>query len=67
MYPLQFLKKGQVALRNVAGAKLFVISAIWAIVSTILPAVQLGYGLIYYLVITVNHLRQLQILFTLQF
>jgi len=44
MYPLQFLKRGQVALRNVAGIKLFIISLIWAIVSTVLPAVQLGYG-----------------------
>lgn len=40
LYPLQFLKHGQLALRNVAGLKLFVISAVWAVVTTVLPAMQ---------------------------
>lgn len=38
LYPLQFLRNGKMALRNVAGLKLFVISAVWAIVTTVLPA-----------------------------
>ncbi len=40
LYPLQFLQRGKQGLRNVAGLKLFVISAVWAIVTTILPAMQ---------------------------
>ena len=42
LYPIQFLSKGQIALRNVAGLKLFVISAVWTIVTVVLPAVEAG-------------------------
>ncbi len=42
LYPVQFLQKGQLALRNVAGLKLFVISLVWAIVTVVLPAVEAG-------------------------
>ena len=42
LYPLQFFKHGQLALRNIAGLKLFVISAIWAIVTVILPVTQVN-------------------------
>ncbi len=45
LYPLQFLQKGKTALRNVAGVKLFVISLVWAIATTVLPAMQMGLGL----------------------
>ena len=51
LYPVQFLKKGQLALRNVAGLKLFVISAVWSIVTVILPAVELGLSISFELVI----------------
>lgn len=51
LYPIQFLKKGQLALRNVAGLKLFVISAVWSIVTVILPAVELGQPLSFELVL----------------
>ena len=44
-YPLQIRAKGRVALRNVAGLKLFLISFVWALVSTILPATQVHEGL----------------------
>jgi 4-hydroxybenzoate polyprenyltransferase len=42
MYPLQFFKRGGEALRNITGLKLFIISAVWALVSTVLPAAQVG-------------------------
>ena len=51
LYPIQFLQKGQLALRNVAGLKLFVISAVWSIVTVILPAVELGKPLSFELVL----------------
>lgn len=41
MYPLQFIKGGG-ALRNIAGLKLFIISVVWATVTTILPSAQVG-------------------------
>jgi len=40
LYPLQFFKHGGEALRNIAGLKLFIISAVWALVTTVLPAAQ---------------------------
>lgn len=42
LYPLQFFKHGGEALRNIAGLKLFIISAVWALVTTVLPATQVG-------------------------
>jgi 4-hydroxybenzoate polyprenyltransferase len=42
LYPLQFFKWGGEALRNIGGLKLFIISAVWALVTTVLPAAQLG-------------------------
>lgn len=42
VYPLQFVGNGRGGLRNVAGLKLFVISTVWAIVTVVLPAVQIG-------------------------
>ena len=40
LYPLQFFGKAKDGLRNIAGIKLFVIGAVWAIVTTLLPAAQ---------------------------
>lgn len=45
IYPLQFIGNGAGGLRNVAGLKLLVISAVWAIVTVILPAAQTGAAL----------------------
>jgi 4-hydroxybenzoate polyprenyltransferase len=42
IYPLQFIGNGAGGLRHVAGLKLLVISAVWAIVTVILPAAQTG-------------------------
>ena len=42
LYPLQFFNPGGEALRNIAGLKLFIISAVWAMVTTVLPAAQVG-------------------------
>lgn len=42
LYPVQFLKKGALALRNVAGLKLFIISAVWTLVTVALPTVEAG-------------------------
>jgi hypothetical protein len=42
LYPLQFFKQGGEALRNIAGLKLFIISSVWALVTTVLPAAQVG-------------------------
>ncbi len=45
IYPLQIIGNAGGGLRNVAGLKLFVISAVWAIVTVILPAAQAGAAL----------------------
>lgn len=41
IYPLQFVSSGA-ALRNISGLKLMVIAAVWAVVTTIIPAVASG-------------------------
>lgn len=41
LYPLQFVKRGT-ALRNIPGLKLMVIGVVWAVVTTIIPALAAG-------------------------
>ncbi len=42
LYPLRFFKYRGQALRNISGLKLFLISLVWAIVTTVLPAAQIN-------------------------